>query len=92
MQRRTGRTIEHPGRYEIRRGIHVVPLSDLGEKGLRQDVSGDELHVALTQGNSLHLRFPSGWLEKSPLTLIDLEQEARYLKAADVSLTFSSRF
>jgi exopolyphosphatase/guanosine-5'-triphosphate,3'-diphosphate pyrophosphatase len=41
--------------------------------------------------HNLHLRFPAGWLEKHPLTLIDLEQEACYLKAASINLTFSSR-
>ena len=43
------------------------------------------------QDNNLHLRFPAGWLENNPLTLIDLEQEARYLKAASINLAFSSK-
>ena len=43
------------------------------------------------QDNNLHLRFPAGWLENNPLTLIDLEQEVRYLKAASINLAFSSK-
>lgn len=45
----------------------------------------------IAQDKNLHLRFPSGWLEQNPLTLIDLEQEARYLKPASVNLAFSSK-
>ena len=36
----------------------------------------------------LRLRFPEGWLETHPLTLADLEQEARYLGAIDLKLSF----
>lgn len=41
--------------------------------------------------HNLHVRFPAGWLEQHPLTLIDLELEARYLKSAAIKLTYSSR-
>ncbi len=36
----------------------------------------------------ISLRFPSGWLAEHPLTIADLEQEAAYLAAADVQLSF----
>jgi exopolyphosphatase / guanosine-5'-triphosphate,3'-diphosphate pyrophosphatase len=36
----------------------------------------------------LKLAFPEGWLEAHPLTLADLEQEARYLVAAGLKLSF----
>jgi exopolyphosphatase / guanosine-5'-triphosphate,3'-diphosphate pyrophosphatase len=36
----------------------------------------------------LRLAFPEGWLEAHPLTLADLEQEARYLEAIDLKLSF----
>jgi exopolyphosphatase/guanosine-5'-triphosphate,3'-diphosphate pyrophosphatase len=36
----------------------------------------------------LKLGFPAGWLESHPLTLADLEQEARYLGAVDLKLSF----
>ena len=40
-------------------------------------------------GEGLQLRFPSGWLDEHPLTLADLESEARYLKSADIALTWA---
>ena len=36
----------------------------------------------------LRLEFPGGWLESHPLTRADLEQEARYLAALDLKLSF----
>ncbi|NGP52038.1 exopolyphosphatase [Thioalkalivibrio sp. XN8] len=36
----------------------------------------------------LRLQFPESWLETHPLTLADLEQEARYLGAIDLKLSF----
>lgn len=39
-------------------------------------------------GKSLRLGFPEGWLEEHPLTLADLDQEARYLDAIGFDLTF----
>ncbi|GAB6046519.1 exopolyphosphatase [Methyloparacoccus murrellii] len=35
------------------------------------------------------LEFPPGWLEAHPLTVADLEQEATYLQAAGIALSFS---
>ncbi len=37
---------------------------------------------------ALDLRFPPGWLERHPLTRMELEQEAAYVKAAGFGLTF----
>ena len=48
-----------------------------------------EIHLS-TKETSLHLDFPQGWLEQNPLTLVDLEQEARFLRAASITLTFAS--
>jgi exopolyphosphatase / guanosine-5'-triphosphate,3'-diphosphate pyrophosphatase len=36
----------------------------------------------------LRLQFPAGWLDLHPLTHADLEQEARYLAAIDLKLSF----
>ncbi|NNM51708.1 MAG: exopolyphosphatase, partial [Pseudomonadales bacterium] len=36
--------------------------------------------------NVLALGFPRGWLERNPLTLMDLQQEAGYLLALGVTL------
>lgn len=38
--------------------------------------------------NGIALRFPDGWLNDHPLTSADLEQEAEYLRGADISLSF----
>lgn len=39
--------------------------------------------------NRLILRFPKDWLKDHPLTSMDLEQEAEYLKAVDMELDFA---
>lgn len=39
-------------------------------------------------GDNVQLQFPKGWLEKHALTLADLEQEKKYLKAINVTLEF----
>lgn len=38
------------------------------------------------QGRRIDLRFPSGWLEAHPLTAADLEEEAGFLRGADLEL------
>jgi exopolyphosphatase/guanosine-5'-triphosphate,3'-diphosphate pyrophosphatase len=38
--------------------------------------------------NEITLEFEQGWIEQSPLTQIDLEQESDYLKAIDIKLLF----
>ena len=38
--------------------------------------------------NKISLKFNKGWLEESPLTKIDLQQESDYLKAMDIKLSF----
>ncbi len=44
---------------------------------------------ARANGQTLSLRFPDGWLAAHPLTRVDLEQEAQYLKAGRIDLEFS---
>lgn len=46
-----------------------------------------EIRIGLTS-NRIDLRFPAGWLDEHPLTAADLEQEAGYLGAAGIELTF----
>ena len=43
---------------------------------------------AAVENGALRLRFAPGWLEAHALTLADLEQEAIYLKAANIKLKF----
>jgi len=38
--------------------------------------------------DALHVGFPPDWLSNNPLTVADLEQEARYLEAAGIDLSF----
>lgn len=40
------------------------------------------------QENEISLEFEEGWIEQSPLTKIDLEQESEYLKVIDIKLSF----
>ena len=40
------------------------------------------------QENKIVLEFEKGWVEESPLTKIDLEQESDYLRAIDIKLSF----
>jgi exopolyphosphatase/guanosine-5'-triphosphate,3'-diphosphate pyrophosphatase len=45
-------------------------------------------HVSLTvEDTRIRLEFPDQWLKRHPLTRLDLEQEASYLKAIDHTLT-----
>jgi exopolyphosphatase/guanosine-5'-triphosphate,3'-diphosphate pyrophosphatase len=43
----------------------------------------------LADDNNLALSFPAGWLEHRPLTRSELAQEAAYLKAGAVNLSFA---
>jgi exopolyphosphatase/guanosine-5'-triphosphate,3'-diphosphate pyrophosphatase len=40
-------------------------------------------------GNTIDLSFPSDWLDKHPLTLVDLSTEQGFLQAADIQLLFN---
>lgn len=51
----------------------------------RQDLPQLTLKV---KGKRLNLGFPEGWLDAHPLTRVDLETEADYLKAGDFKLSF----
>jgi exopolyphosphatase/guanosine-5'-triphosphate,3'-diphosphate pyrophosphatase len=46
-----------------------------------------EIRLAVAPAR-VDLRFPPQWLEAHPLTVADLEQEAAYLGAAEIELTF----
>lgn len=54
--------------------------------------TGDTLpHVSCrAKGNQIELEFPDDWLGKHPLTTLDLEQEASYLKSIGHTLTIVS--
>lgn len=47
------------------------------------------LFELMGRSRGLSVRFPRGWLKKNPLTRADLEQEARYLRAAGLRLDFA---
>jgi exopolyphosphatase/guanosine-5'-triphosphate,3'-diphosphate pyrophosphatase len=53
----------------------------------RQDLEPRALRARATD-RTLELRFARGWLKRHPLTLADLEQETRLLRAAGVRLDF----
>ena len=53
----------------------------------RNRVADSLPHVAITaQDDAVTLRFPDNWLREHPLTKLDLEQEADYLKAIPIHL------
>ncbi|MEA3410778.1 MAG: exopolyphosphatase [Pseudomonadota bacterium] len=54
----------------------------------RDDTQPPRIRARAGKG-SLNLLFPKGWLEAHPLTEFELEREAAYLKAADVTLTYT---
>jgi exopolyphosphatase/guanosine-5'-triphosphate,3'-diphosphate pyrophosphatase len=53
----------------------------------RSEESVSRVEAAVENG-SLKLRFAPGWLDAHALTRADLEQEAVYLKAANMRLKF----
>ena len=55
-------------------------------KRSRSDKPIPPLAIEATR-RKVKLGFPAGWLEAHPLTLADLEQEARYLSALDLKLS-----
>ncbi len=54
----------------------------------RNDAALPSLRLA-ARGRGLALKFPRGWLRANPLTAADLEQEARYLAAVRLRLSYS---
>lgn len=62
----------------------LLRLAVLMQRG-REDILPDnfELHA---DGSRVVLRLPTPWVESHPLTWADLEQEQRYLKAANIEL------
>ncbi len=44
--------------------------------------------LLLFRENTVHLEFPKGWLDRNPLTLMDLQQEQEYTSALDWTLFF----
>lgn len=59
---------------------------------LHRSRTGDPLpHVSFrARGNQIKLEFPDEWLSKHPLTQLDLDQEASYLKTIGHTLTVIS--
>ena len=57
---------------------------------LNRDRVDNEFPVKSIQAkqSEIKLEFEKDWIEQSPLTQIDLEQESDYLKAIDIKLSF----
>jgi len=64
----------------------LLRLAVLLRRG-RSDEALPEFAIAAKAGK-LELSFPDGWLENNALSLADLEQEKKYLKAVKLSLSF----
>ena len=54
----------------------------------RSNSSLPEIRISVNK-NQVDLGFPSGWLDKHPLTLVDVCTEQNFLQAADIKLTFN---
>jgi exopolyphosphatase/guanosine-5'-triphosphate,3'-diphosphate pyrophosphatase len=55
----------------------------------RRDEPMPEISMT-ARGRKVKLKFPEGWLDQHALTLADLKQEKKYLKAVRVELKFGS--
>lgn len=66
----------------------LLRLSVLLNRSRQDDAVPETLKVKIRKGGKqLRLKFPDGWLEDSPLTRADLQEEKRYLKP-DYKLKF----
>ena len=63
----------------------LLRIALLLNRSRTQGATDFQLHV---KGKTIHLDFPTDWLGNHPLTQVDLEQEANYLKLAGYELTF----
>ncbi|MDB4409629.1 exopolyphosphatase [Gammaproteobacteria bacterium] len=77
-----GETLAEP----VTRVCIMLRLAVLLQRG-RKSVALPEIGMQ-ADGNSLQLKFPKGWLRRHALTLADLKQEKKYLKAINVALEF----
>lgn len=69
---------------DLKRLCAILRLAVVLQRG-RTDTAPPRLELA-AEDETLKLRFPDGWLETHPLTQADLEQEAEYLRAAEIRL------
>ena len=53
----------------------------------RSNSSLPEIRISVNK-NSINLDFPSGWLDKHPLTFVDLNTEQNFLQITDIKLIF----
>ena len=65
--------------------IVIFRLARLLHRSRRNPRPDFKIHL---KNNQLRLKFPADWLEQSPLTHADLEQESLYLKTANFDLIF----
>ena len=70
-----------------RRLAVILRLAVLMHRGRSAQVQPNPVLTA--DGDTLVLRFPDGWLDEHPLSLLELEEEAARLIAAGISLDFA---
>ncbi|HTT09198.1 MAG TPA: exopolyphosphatase [Gammaproteobacteria bacterium] len=71
---------------DLKRLCAVLRLAVVLQRS-RTDTAPPKWELA-AEDETLKLRFPDGWLETHPLTLADLEQEAEYLRPAEIKLKY----
>jgi len=79
--------VQEPWSKRIRYLLAILRLAVLLHRS-RSTTPAPPMQIE-TGKRKLRLRFPDGWLDAHPLTRADLEQEAHYLAALDLKLSFS---
>jgi exopolyphosphatase/guanosine-5'-triphosphate,3'-diphosphate pyrophosphatase len=76
--------LPRPARDCGRRLAILLRLAVLMHRG--RSASADPKPQVVAEGETLQLRFPSGWLDDHPLTRLEFEEEAERLAAAGITL------
>ncbi|CAN5165999.1 exopolyphosphatase [soil metagenome] len=81
--------LPEPWQQKARYLLVILRLAVLLHRGRRSEPLPSI--EANPSASALHLRFPPGWIEKHPLTRLDLDREVRYLDVIDFRLTADFR-
>jgi exopolyphosphatase/guanosine-5'-triphosphate,3'-diphosphate pyrophosphatase len=73
-------------RHFIKRLAIILRLAVLLHRGRSNDRK-PKLRL-LIDDSSLHITFPEDWLDEHPLTVVEMEQESKYLRNIGYTLTF----
>ncbi len=80
--------LDHGGRDFLLTAV-LLRLAVLLNHARQSPVINPRWQLLWQEPARLHLSFARGWLEKHPLTLMDLQQEAGYLAGLEIDFSFS---